>query len=934
MEFDLQNNSMKVVALLNFFLLMCCCVKAATIKGKLVDENKEPLTGATVLLDVHKNIYAVAGLDGSYLIKNVPSGTYTLKGSFIGYQALEKTITIASESDAITVDFDLVPDSNLLNEIVISGKAEAGSDMEARTIEKTSPQVVNVLSAKAISLLPDLSVANLVQRVSGLTVQRNSNGDPQYAIVRGMDKRYSYTLVNGLKIPSPDNKNRYVPLDIFPANMLERLEVYKSLTADMEGDAIGGAVNMVMKSAPDHFEVKADFQAGYNYINTLYGFDHYDGSGIAKQSPRQLYGTGYMAQTPGDFTTKNLEVTNSKPIPDMIASFSVGNRFLKNKLGVLVGASFQNSYRGTKSLWFDYDVDPYGSDLPQLASLQERHYSIQQMRGAVHARLDYKFDDKNEIKFYTGYYSLNNNETREIRETSLKLGYSSAQGNASLDYTTRTKTTDQGIFTSSLQGTHKLFEPLTLTWSAVHSVASNNEPDNAKFTRSSTMIDYKETPQGAESLTRQWLNNTDVDLTGYLNLIFQPKSWGKSLLKTGGMIRHKDRDSNYDIYYFDPNPTQQFQGVNWNTVSDVTWSLTNPLGAPSDAQNYNAHEYIHAAYALGKLDVEKWEVNTGVRVENTNMGYALKNPAAGVTPDSTQHYTDVLPSLMAKYKIKPGTNLRFSYYKGISRPGFFEIVPYIYPDDGYPEHGNPNLKRSKAQNLDLRWEVFPNVTDQILVGAFYKYITDPIEYTVTKYGIANENVLQPNNFGNAKNMGLEVDFTHYFNKFGIRANYTYTHSTITTPKQLPGPVDPNDLSKGYTTYFVDQTRPMQGQAKHVGNLSLLYKNLDKGWESQLSMVYIGEKLEAVSPYLDNDLYSKPIIILDFSLEKKVSRTIDVFMKATNLLNSPYQMFIKKPVYQQGNEYPYQNDPHNKTLARRDEYYQSFRLGARIKFNKY
>lgn len=921
------------LAILYGILLLCTegSLLAATIRGKLLDENKEPMTGANVYLR-STNQYGIAGLDGTYMIHHVTPGDYVLVASFMGYITQEKNIHIQSDADILTLDITLQPDQQMLSEIVVTGKADRGTDAEARLFEKNAPQVVNLLSAKSISLLPDLSVAQLVQRMSGLTVQRNSNGAPQYAIVRGMDKRYNYTLVNGLKIPSPDNKNRYVPLDIFPSNMLERLEVYKSLTADMEGDAIGGAVNMVMKSAPDEFEVKADFQTGYNYVNLLYGFDHYDASAVAKDSPRKVYGTGYSAQTT-DFTQKNLEVKKINPLPDMIGSFSVGNRYFNNKLGVLVGASFQNSYRATKSLWFDYDVDPYGSDLPQLSTLQQRHYSIQQMRGATHIRLDYKFNSKNEVKFYTGYYMLNNFETRQIRQTSLKNGYSSADGDASLVYTTRTKSIYQSIYTSSLQGEHQVITPLKVNWSAVYSIAANNEPDNAKFSRSSTMTDYVETPQGAEELTRQWLNNTDKDLTGYLNLTLQPLSWGNSLLKAGGMSRHKTRDSYYDIYYFEPDPSQQFKGEDWNTVSDVTWSLTDPKGDASDAMNYNAHEYINAAYVLGKLDVDKWEVNAGVRVENTNQGYSLKNPTSGVTPDSTQHYTDVLPSMMAKYKIRPGMNVRFSYYKGLSRPGFFEIVPYIYPDDGYPEHGNTALKRVKAQNVDLRWELFPNVTDQILVGVFYKYITDPIEYTVTKYGIANENVLQPNNFGNAQNMGVEVDFTHYFNKFGIRANYTYTHSSITTTKQLPGPVDENDLSQGYTTYEVKQTRPMQGQARQIGNLSLLYKDLQKGWEAQISLVYIGQKLEAISPYLNNDLYSKPIVILDLSLEKKVSDKFDLFLKATNLLNSAYQMYIKKGVYQQGESYPYQDDPKHKTLTRRDQYYQSLRLGVRMKFNK-
>jgi hypothetical protein len=111
----------------------------------------------------------------------------------------------------------------------------------------------------------------------GVTIERNSNGDGQYAILRGMDKRYNYTLVNGVKIPSPDNKYRYVPLDIFPSDLLDRLEVYKTLTPAMEGDAIGGAVNMVMKDAPDRFTLSANISSGYNELflqRNFMSFDH------------------------------------------------------------------------------------------------------------------------------------------------------------------------------------------------------------------------------------------------------------------------------------------------------------------------------------------------------------------------------------------------------------------------------------------------------------------------------------------------------------------------------------------------------------------------------------------------------------------------------------------------------------------------------------
>jgi outer membrane cobalamin receptor len=117
-----------------------------------------------------------------------------------------------------------------LGEVTVRATASGSNDRDARRIEQNATQVMNIVSGRAIEVSPDLTVANVMQRVSGVSIERNSNGDGQYAILRGMDKRYNYTLVNGVKIPSPDNKYRYVPLDLFPADLLDRLEVYKTLT--------------------------------------------------------------------------------------------------------------------------------------------------------------------------------------------------------------------------------------------------------------------------------------------------------------------------------------------------------------------------------------------------------------------------------------------------------------------------------------------------------------------------------------------------------------------------------------------------------------------------------------------------------------------------------------------------------------------------------
>ena len=154
-----------------------------------------------------------------------------------------------------TVDLQLEPDVSSMREVLVTGSTDRGSDRSVRSIEKNGDMVQNMLSEKTIQLLPDVTVANALQRVSGVTIQRDNTGEGRYAIIRGMDQRYNNTLVNGIKIPSPDDRYRFVPMDIFPSEMLERLEVIKALTPNMEGDAIGGTMNLVMKSAPEKFPV-------------------------------------------------------------------------------------------------------------------------------------------------------------------------------------------------------------------------------------------------------------------------------------------------------------------------------------------------------------------------------------------------------------------------------------------------------------------------------------------------------------------------------------------------------------------------------------------------------------------------------------------------------------------------------------------------------
>jgi outer membrane receptor protein involved in Fe transport len=239
----------------------------------------------------------------------------------------------------------------------------------------------------------------------------------------------------------------------------------------------------------------------------------------------------------------------------------------------------------------------------------------------------------------------------------------------------------------------------------------------------------------------------------------------------------------------------------------------------------------------------------------------------------------------------------------------------------------------RADNLDLRYELFPGLADQLLVGAFYKRLQNPIEYFVTNAKGPSSLFLVPQNTGQATNYGAEAVFTQYWGMFGVSANYTYTHSRVTTTKRLYTLTQ----TSGVQTENVSQTRPLQGQADHVGNLSLLLKNPRWGLDAQLALAYTGNRIVQVSPYYGLDIWAKPITQLDLSLEKQLTRHFVFFAKVNNLTNAPNKEYIKFPyatvnsTLPSGYTVPFQDAGSHYTVAQRDIYKVSYLGGIRYKF---
>lgn len=915
-------------------------IQAHTLDG-IVKDNKtgEPLIGTVIRVKELPNVGTTTGLDGSFTLHELPDkGKYTLVVTFMAYKTKEIVVDVANDEK---VDIPMDEDLKQLGEVVVTGHREYRSDRSAVETVKNAGNVLNVMSQQSIQLSPDVNVASVLQRVSGVTMERDASGEASYAILRGMDKRYNYTLVNGVKIPSPDDKNRYIPLNIFPSDLMDRLVVSKSLTADMEGDAAGGVVDMVMKDAPSRFQLQANAAIGTTDYFWKDGRDYITSnrSDYTKKAPYEAFGSEYKASI-SDFKNGPVQLkSHSMPAPNFIGGLFIGNRFWNDRLGVMLAGSVQNTFRGTERTYNSVKMAS-GEQAMYISKLNHRYYSIHDLTTGAHAKIDLTLPG-HKIEWYNMYVRTNSKGVRY--NNTIGTEYIGANSYTQ-DDEIRSLSTTQSIFATNLKGTHHLTKNFTLDWSGIFSQAKEEDPDRTYVTLSNSVSTEanadgnilsgnlwdtnknitKTFPKDAE---RRFQHNKDTDWAGYINLTYDTHFANdvEVLWKAGAQYRRKERSNRYYSYIFSPaDNAQDLDGNGLEQFDNVDWVCKTPYSQASQL-NYDSKEHIGGAYAMVTFKSKLGELNAGFRAEHTNQIYTMLQHFRNMGQTGEQSYWDYLPSASLKWTPTKKMNVRLSYYRSINRPGFYEIVPYQIMGEEYQEKGNPNLKRARIDNIDLRWEWFPSNTEQVLAGVFYKYLKDPIEQVFVtsdgKIGSGTDAYYMPDNLGNAKNMGFEIDVIKYFRHFGIKANYTYTYSKITTSKR--------EYKAGSAEYKsgVTQSRPLVNQAPHTANISLLYKDTENGWNAQLASSFTGAKLALVSPFKDADQWDKAMFGLDLSAEKQFKNGFSIFFKANNLLDAKRERYLKT-VNESNLQYAGQKS--DKTVIGTYKYGRTFLLGVRYK----
>ena len=869
-------------------LLFSIVSNAAIIKGRITDsETHKPISGAAVSIAGTRTI-TVSDSKGNYIFNNLKPGSFSLIGSCMGYKNSEpKNINLGTSDATATIDFNLEPSVIQMKEVFVNGVQNKETNVSARNDEKLAPNVINIISAKAIESLPDLNVADVMQRAPGVSMLKNSSGSNTYAIIRGMPPRYNSTLVNGVTMPNPGSSSRSVSLDIFGSELIGRIEVIKALTPDLESDGIGGTVNLVMKQAPDASFFNLQVSTGYNQ----YYFDHkfltFDSKAVMAKDFYETKGSSYVPEL-SDFLRKNLVIKSIPAAPDINANIALGHRFLNNKLGIMVNGSIQNSHLASTYNSVGYNIDAY-NDI-QIGDWERQTYCKDQSRYGGYAKIDYRFNENNQIIFYNSYFQMNETRARIVSDT-LSEDTRTGPGTGTVHSYNQTITDISGIESAILKGNHKIKNNLDVDWSLIYSVANSNSPDYASVYQVQTIpTPNAVTPKYlnySSCITRLWQWDIDEDKSAFVNLLYKPLIL-KHLFefKAGGMGRMKFRKNYANEYSFNasadnylyPNP-------------DI---LTVPISTKNDQQrqgnavnnpgNYRAWEDVQAVYGMVTTEFGKLQILTGLRVEFTYMAneHNQADPQVPVA-HARFYYYDYLPSLHLKYKITEKQNLRFSVYQAINRPNYTEVIPYSDIRPGGMT-GNPNLKHSLGTSYDLRYEIYPEREEVFAAGAFYKQLTNAIEELI-KPGSESRSV---QNVANCTNWGFELVGIKYFGDLGIDVNYTFTHSEVIVPKHF----NTMDAENNVTTIVKKETRPLVGQSPHVFNAGLTYHNNQYGLKLSLVYTMQGKHVINVSDSYGKDEYQQNYHNVGATVEKLINKKLAIILKASNLLNYPIKCYTK------------------------------------------
>lgn len=894
-----------VAAALALFAFTALAQAGGSIAGRIADPAGSALPGAQVGIPA-LGLRTATNPQGEFTLAGVPAGTHTVQVEYLGYRSDSRAVTVEA-GQRVALNVALV--STLVAElegVTVTGAAIRDSTARALNQQRSAEAVTNVISSDSIGKFPDPNIAEALQRVPGIAIERDQ-GEGRYINVRGAPSVFTAVSVDGVTLASPAPDTRAVDLDVIPSDIVSQIEVSKTLRPEQDADSIAGAVNIVTQSPFDTggFTLRASGGASYN-----------------------------------DFGGTN---------------DTRGNLLVSNVLGAeaRVGALFSASYSRTdrqvdnvENVWERLDT-PEGGEVFGLIETLFKDYDTRRERVAATGVLDFNVTDVDRAFLRASYARFEDDEYRNRlgiiwEDGTLLPGATDAAATFATPHVNKQfrHRVIRNTLTTLTAGAEHERERFRLDYNVSYSMAEQRYPNRDELLyrtiggqRPATLsYDFSGNPnlpvyslfdsnqhlelgrfafrentfreQDTEEDELSFAANLELPAT----LAGRPTTW-----KLGVKYRGKDKESdneqwrdraggaapttaladllgseesrNYGYLLgnkFNPALVKQYlDGVKGSSAVDGTRRI--PQSITSD---YEVTEDLLAAYGQARMEFGRTDLLFGLRIERTEVeGSAPQfNADTGEVTigraDST--YTDYFPGITLRHAFSDQLIGRAALTRAISRPNFIDIVPRLEASDtdsALPSItlGNPDLKPTLANNLDLSLEYYFEPLGLLSAGVFYKDLTD-YQYTlgfVGPYEGGSARLRQPQNAPDGTAYGVELNWSQKFEQlpgwlagFGVFANYTWTDAEMKLGREVAG-----------RSRF-----PLQGQSENTFNVALFYEL--GGFNARLSYTsrsdYIDE-INADDPALD--LFWEGREQLDFTTSYRFSRNFEVFAEAKNLTNS-------------------------------------------------
>jgi TonB-dependent receptor len=902
--------------LISFITSFISTAQTGAVKGVLIDSTtNEFVFGAIVASPENPSIGTQSDMDGVFLIQNIKPGTYNFKVSYIGYKEhiFKDVVVVAGQTtDLGTLHLEIDEEVPIIE---IIGKSSTNTEVAVIEEVRKQDEVVSGISNEQISKSQDRDAAQVLSRVAGVTVVDNS-----FVLVRGLNRRYNGIMLNGVMAPSSEVDSRAFALDLIPSNMIDRMLVFKSGSDHLPGDMTGSLVKIYTRSTVDRkftnvtgslsYRANTTFtsQQGQSVGSTEFlGFNN--SRGLPSSMPANLNAPDVIynanAQVSAAKSLDNDWGLNSKTVmPDLRLGYGMGRFFYVKKMKVsnITSLNYTRTtqyYEAQRSRNLYITPTNYNPLFDYTDQVLQKHTRISAL-----CNWGLIINARNTIEFKNLFNQTGLNQTVLREGINKKAGSSPASWFSVYDRALYYQ--QRGIYSGQLSGNHNLKNNKTaVEWTTGYSYIYRNEPS---YRRGGTQATYgttdaqlvvipgNATDNDAATFDSKLKENT---IAATANVEHMLKGIKDSINNFGIKVRvgfyTESRKRTFEsrwMSFIRQNPSSFDPSIGTQPITtifganNVAYTTGLILSEGTDGTNtYNASNLLFAGYAgTGLHFKDKTAINIGVRAEHNTQKINTQNQS-GTDINVNNPVLNVLPSVGVSYHLTKKMQLRAAFATTLNRPEFREIAPFGFYDfeNNWKVNGNPNLKNSVAQNLDLRWELYPSADQAITLGAFYKDITNPIEFYVQPIGGQDQNFYY-DNAPKAVCYGMELEVRKTLGFLAPASIIAKRFTVVLNGSLIRSEVNLNSTVSGQASI-----RPMQGQSPYVFNAFLYYTNLEKMIEANIVYNIFGNRLFGVGDASFATIFEMNRNTLDFTVTKGLSKKTELKFGIQDILSAKYRL---------------------------------------------